>query len=69
MELVGTASTQATPSPHAAAPKTLSEADSKRVDQLDGAIDALWREGKSAEAIEPARQALAICEPEGARRH
>jgi len=43
-------------------PKELSLADSKRVDELSQSIDALWRAGKFAEAMEPARQAAAICE-------
>jgi tetratricopeptide (TPR) repeat protein len=42
-------------------PRTLSETDSKRVVELDKAIIALWRKGKFAEAIEPAFQALSIC--------
>jgi CHAT domain-containing protein/tetratricopeptide (TPR) repeat protein len=53
---------QAAASPPAPAPKTLSEADSKRVDELRKATDGLWREGKFSEAIAPARQAVAICE-------
>jgi tetratricopeptide (TPR) repeat protein len=58
----GAAPAPKTASPPAQAPKTLSKADAKRVDELEKAIDALGLEGKFAEAIEPARQARAICE-------
>jgi hypothetical protein len=49
-------------SPPPTSPRSLSEADSKRVDALNKAIDTLWREGKFAEAIEPASQVVAIWE-------
>ena len=42
--------------------KKLSEADSKRVAELNKEIDALWRAGKFAEAVAPARQAVAVFE-------
>jgi hypothetical protein len=44
------------------APKELTEADSKRVAELNKGIDALWRAGKFAEAVAPARQAVAVLE-------
>src|SRR5262249_32623452 len=54
------------PAPAAAAPppppKALSEAAAKGVDELNKTIDALWRSGTFAEAVEPARQIAAICE-------
>jgi CHAT domain-containing protein/Tfp pilus assembly protein PilF len=46
----------------APAPKKLSEADAKRVAELDKAIDTLWRAGKFAEGVAPARQVAAISE-------
>jgi CHAT domain-containing protein/tetratricopeptide (TPR) repeat protein len=49
----------ATPSP---SPKKLSEADSKRLNDLGKSIAALWQAGKFAEAVGPARQAAAIFE-------
>jgi CHAT domain-containing protein/tetratricopeptide (TPR) repeat protein len=51
-----------TAAPASPVPKTLSEGDSRRVGALAKAIDAFRRDGKFNEAIEPARQALAICE-------
>jgi CHAT domain-containing protein/tetratricopeptide (TPR) repeat protein len=53
---------RASASSPATALKTVSDTGSERLDELNEAIDALWREGRFAEAIEPARQALAICE-------
>jgi tetratricopeptide (TPR) repeat protein len=50
-----------TASPPVPALKTLPKADSQRVVELNRAIAALWGDGKFAEAIEPARQAVAIC--------
>jgi Flp pilus assembly protein TadD len=46
----------------APAPKPLADADAKRVEVLEKTIDQLRRAGKFTEAIEPARQVLAICE-------
>jgi tetratricopeptide (TPR) repeat protein len=43
-------------------PKTLSADDARRVAGLNQSIDGLWRAGKFAEAVEPARQAAALCE-------
>jgi CHAT domain-containing protein/Tfp pilus assembly protein PilF len=43
-------------------PKKLSEADAKRVAELNKVIDGLYRAGKFAEAVEPARQVVAIAE-------
>jgi CHAT domain-containing protein/tetratricopeptide (TPR) repeat protein len=56
------APTQAAASPPTPAPKALSEADAKRVNELSQASGAMWREGKFGEALEPARKAFAICE-------
>jgi hypothetical protein len=44
------------------APKEVTEADAKRVVELNKEIDALWRAGKFAEAVAPARQAVAVFE-------
>src|SRR5262249_17930147 len=43
-------------------PKTLSGDADRKVAALSKAIDDLWRAGKFAEAVETARQAVAICE-------
>jgi Tfp pilus assembly protein PilF len=43
-------------------PKTLTGEDAKRVEALEKTLDQLRRVGKFAEAAEPARQVLAICE-------
>jgi hypothetical protein len=56
----GPGTAQALATPPAPTRKTLSGGDSKRVDELNKTIDALRREGKFAEAIEPARKILAI---------
>jgi tetratricopeptide (TPR) repeat protein len=44
------------------AEKTLSAADAGKLEELHKAIDVLWREARFHEAIEPARQSLAMCE-------
>ena len=51
----------AAPAP-ATPPKALSGDDARKVAALSKAIDDLWRAGKFAEAVEPARQAAAVCE-------
>jgi tetratricopeptide (TPR) repeat protein len=43
-------------------PKPLTAAHAKRVEDWNKSIDRLQRAGKFAEAIEPAKQALAVCE-------
>jgi CHAT domain-containing protein/Flp pilus assembly protein TadD len=43
-------------------PKTLSADDASRVAELNNAVDGLWRAGRFAEAVGPARQALAVWE-------
>src|SRR5262249_57350789 len=42
--------------------RKLSESDAKRIGEVGKTIDAFWRAGKFAEAVGPARQAVAICE-------
>jgi tetratricopeptide (TPR) repeat protein len=46
----------------AGALNALSEADVKRVEELNETIDKLWRAGKFAEAVGPAQQVLAVFE-------
>jgi len=50
--------------PHTAAliPKSLGAGDVKRVEELNETIDKLWRSGKFAEAVAPARQVVAVFE-------
>src|SRR5262245_50590019 len=43
-------------------PKSLTDADARRVEALNKTIDQLRRAGQFTEAIEPAKQILAICE-------
>ena len=43
-------------------PKTLSEADARRVAGLQKAIETSWSAGKFAEALVPASQIVALCE-------
>jgi tetratricopeptide (TPR) repeat protein len=59
---------EATPAP-APAPKSLSGDDARKVAELRKAIDDLWRAGKFAEALGPARQAAAVCEQALGRDH
>src|SRR5262249_21761420 len=42
--------------------RKLSESDAKRIGEVGKTIDAFWRAGKFAEAVGPARQAVAVCE-------
>src|SRR5262245_57021895 len=43
-------------------PKALARDDAQKVAELNKAIEDLWRAGKFAEAVGPARQAVAVCE-------
>src|SRR5262249_42380291 len=42
-------------------PKSLAGDDARKVAELNKAIDDLWRAGKFAGAVAPARQAVAVC--------